>query len=760
MGDKQAVLEGTVERITFRNDENGYTVLRLRPDEDERAALKALPVTVVGHFAALSVGERLRVWGSWVHHPQYGRQLSVADFTVVAPETLEGIRRYLGSGLIHGIGPAFAERLVNHFGENTLHVIEHEPERLREVEGIGPKRAEAVAAGLKQQKAIQQVMVFLQGYGISTAYATRIYRVYGDGAVQTVRDNPYRLAQDVPGIGFTIADKIARSIGIAHDAPERLMAGIEYTLEDAAGRGHVLLTQAELLEQAAETLQLQVGAGESVESRLQPMVDGLVARRRVVQEAGDGGGDGGDDGDVLLYTPRLHRAETGLAAGLKRLLRSFMPLRVVGQDGLSGGVGSNTDAVVAESEKRTGLALSDEQREAVVSALDGGVFVLTGGPGTGKTTILRTLLACLEADGQRVELACPTGRAAQRLREATGRPAKTIHRLLEFGLVSGEGFRFQRNEQQPLTADTIIIDEASMVDLPLAYQLVRAVPDGARLILVGDVEQLPPVGPGYPLRDIIDSGVVPVARLTKVFRQAEQSLIVSNAHRMLRHEPLVLNRADGDFFFIECDDNDAVAETVRDLAVRRVPGFIEGDPVEDVQVLSPMRRSVTGVEYLNEVLQLALNPPSPGKPELRVGPLRLRQGDKVMQIRNNYDKGIFNGDVGRIRAVDEDEGTIVVRFPQPEGVQTVEYGSADADELVLAYCITVHKSQGSEYPAVIMPLTTQHYIMLQRHLLYTAVTRARQIVVIVGSRGALQMALDGLQEESRAGRLAERLREA
>lgn len=741
MKDKQAVLEGAVERIAFRNDDNGYTVLRLQPDDDTRHVLTAPAVTVVGHFPAVSVGERLRLWGEWVHHAQYGRQLSVTDFTVVAPATLEGIRRYLGSGLIHGIGPAFAERLVEQFGENTLHVIEYEPERLREVDGIGPKRAQAIAAGLRRQKAIQQVMVFLQGYGISAAYATRIYRAYGDQAVQNVRDNPYRLAADVPGIGFKIADNIARSLGIEQDAPQRLKAGVEYTLEEAAGRGHVHLTRPDLLEEAAITL----GTDAPV---LEPMLDELITGRRVVQ-----------DGD-FVYIPWLHRAETGLATGLRRLLNTFLPLRAVGDDpGQAGGSSAGAPATIADSERATGLSLSDEQRRAVMAALDGGVFVLTGGPGTGKTTILRTLLACLEAEGQTVELACPTGRAAQRLREATGRKARTIHRLLQFGPVPGEGFRFQRNEQQPLTADAIIIDEASMVDLPLAYQLVRAVPDGARLILVGDVEQLPPVGPGYPLRDIIDSDVVPVARLTQIFRQAEQSLIVSNAHRILRGEPLVLNRSDGDFFFIECDDNDKVADTVRQLALHRVPGFIDGDPVEDVQVLSPMRRSVTGVDYLNDVLQGALNPASAGKPELRVGPLRLRLGDKVMQTRNNYDKAIFNGDVGRIIAVDEEDGTVTVRFPQPEGPQTVAYGTADADELTLAYCITVHKSQGSEYPAVIMPLTTQHYVMLQRNLLYTAVTRARRIVVIVGSRRALQMALDGLNEEPRAGQLAERLRQ-
>lgn len=799
MEERRAAFDGIVERIAFRNDENGYTVLRMRP-EDEGDGVRALrepAVTAVGHFPAVSVGERLRLWGEWVHHAQYGRQLSVTDFTVVAPGTLEGIRRYLGSGLIHGIGPAFAERLVAHFGEDTLHVIEHEPQRLREVEGIGPRRAEAIRSGLQQQKAIQAIMVFLQGYGISPAFALRIYRVYGEGAAQTVRDNPYRLAADVPGIGFKTADNIARSLGVGPDAPERLAAGLLYTLEDAAGKGHVLVHRAALLELAAQTLGSPPSgpapspaseSGIGPEQLVEPL-DKLVAAGRIIDE------------DGLLYTPRLHRAEVGLAAGLRRLLDGFLPLRVVSLDagdgsddgfgsgdGIGAGVGGGTGAgsvtgmAGAGSAPQAasgavsgpgatlpspgdfggtsgpeGVALSPEQRAAVEEALNRGVFVITGGPGTGKTTILKALVARLEASGRRIELACPTGRAAQRLKEVTGRDARTIHRLLEFGPVEGEGFRFQRNENNPLKADAVIIDEASMVDLPLAWHLIRAVPTGAQLIFVGDVDQLPPVGPGYPLRDIIDSGVVPTARLTRIFRQAEQSLIVTNAHRMLRGEPLVLNRAEGDFFFIECDDNDEVASQVRDLALSRVPGHIGGDAVEDVQVLSPIRRSVTGVDHLNDVLQASLNPPSAGKAEWRAGPLRLRVGDKVMQTRNNYDKGVFNGDVGRVQSVDEEEGLVFVRYVQPDGVQVVEYGSGDADELTLAYCITVHKSQGSEYPAVIMPLTTQHYIMLQRHLLYTAVTRARRLVVLVGSRKALQMALDGINEEPRATLLKQRL---
>lgn len=822
MRDKQAVLEGTVERITFRNEENGYTVLRLMPsgrraDEADavgrdsftphaarQGALKprtsgpdatepravgqdsfelravgqnsfgphaSVPVTVVGRFPTVSVGEQLRLWGRWVQHPQYGRQFEMADFAVVAPSTLEGIRRYLGSGLIRGIGPALAERLVRKFGVDTLHVITETPERLQEVEGIGPRRAEAIAEGVRRQQAIQQVMVFLQGHGISTAYAARIYRIYGDDAVAKVRANPYRLATEIPGIGFKTADKIARSVGVDKDAPVRLAAGLEFVLQDAASRGHVCVPRDELLKHAAEIL-------EAAEAELDGVLDNLLAEKRLVAEAplsvggadadpgpglspsphaGAGSADPGPSpgpppgpGGELIYLPWLHRAEAGLAAGLRRLHEQFLPLRVVGGDVL-------TKRLIEQKERETGLRLSDEQRRAVMAALEHGVFVLTGGPGTGKTTILRMVLACLEEMGQKVELACPTGRAAQRLREATGKPARTIHRLLEFGKGDGEGFHFQRDEKRPLEADAVIIDEASMIDVPLAHHLVRAIAPGTRLILVGDVDQLPPVGPGCPLRDIIDSGVVPVARLTRIFRQAQQSLIVSNAHRILQGGELALNRSDGDFFLIEKEDPEEVAETVRELAVRRVPGFIKGDPVEDVQVLSPMRRTVTGVDYLNEVLQASLNPPSEGKPELRMGGWRLRVGDKVMQTRNNYDKAVFNGDVGRVEDIDEETGEVWVRFPQPEGPELVRYEAAEADELTLAYCITVHKSQGSEYPAVILPLTTQHYMMLQRNLLYTAVTRAKRLVVIVGSRRALRMALDGVSDEPRLSRLAQRL---
>ncbi|MBO8142107.1 MAG: ATP-dependent RecD-like DNA helicase [Firmicutes bacterium] len=731
MEDKQALVEGVVERITFRNDASGYTVARLAADADPAQPGVGRAITIVGRFPSLSVGERLRAWGQWVNHPEFGRQLAVEDYSVAEPATVDGIRRYLGSGLIRGIGPATADRLVRQFGLDTLRVIAKEPERLQEVEGIGPQRARAIAEGYRRQKAIHQVMVFLQGHGISPALAARIYRAYGDEAIQRIRANPYRLAADIPGVGFKTADRIARTLGLSARAPQRLSAGVLHALEQVASRGHVYLLRDQLIRDAAQHL--------SVEPEdLNGTLERLSAENRVVVD------------EERVYLAGLYRAEAGLARALARLWAGEAARRLFSGQ-------SDWEAVLARAERETGIALSSEQREAVRAGLRSGVLVLTGGPGTGKTTILRVLLTCLERAGLRVELASPTGRAAQRLREATGRQARTVHRLLEFGISPGEGFRFQRHEERPVDADAVIVDEASMVDLPLAYSLVRALAPGTRLVLVGDADQLPPVGPGYPLRDIIRSKVVPVVRLTRIYRQAEQSLIVTNAHRILKGEPLAFNRSGGDFFFIECDDPEQAAATVVELGSRRLPAYLGCDPVEDIQVLSPMRRFAAGADRLNSLLKAALNPR--GLDAASGTAARLSPGDKVMQVRNNYDKSVFNGDIGRVVDVDPETGSVWVRFQQPDGPQEVEYAGDETDELALAYCITVHKSQGSEYPAVVIPLLTQHYMMLKRNLLYTAVTRARRMVVIVGSRRALELALAGAREETRASRLSERLRE-
>ena len=704
-------LKGVIDHITFQNPENGYTIARLRPEGEGE------PVTVVGTMA-VSAGESVELEGNWDRHPRFGRQLQVESCIPAYPATAEGIERYLGSGLIKGIGPVMAGRIVARFGKSSLEVIDSRPRRLLEIEGLGEKRVRAIAEAWKEQRRIRDVMVFLQSHGVGTGHAVRIYQQYGDEAIHSVRQDPYRLQRDVRGIGFQTADRIAGDLGVSRDAPERVRAGIRYLLEEAADEGHLFLPLEELASAAAELLGVDPGR----------FPDALSALR--------------DSGDVVVereacYPAPLHRAERGVALALQRLIASRGPVLTP----------------AAEAGEAAPAELGRDQQFALRQVGEGKVLVVTGGPGTGKTTITRQIVRRLEAAGLRVALCSPTGRAARRLSEATGREARTIHRLLEFAPREG-GFR--RGRDLPIEAEAVIVDESSMIDIHLMNALLRAVPDAARLVLVGDADQLPSVGPGNVLGDIIDSGVVPVARLRHIYRQAGDNLIVGNAHRINGGEwPRIDNRADSGFYFVEEDDPARAAERLLDLVARRLPQGRDLDPMRQIQVLTPMYRGETGAVQLNRRLQERLNP---GRKAHAIGDRELREGDRVMQVRNNYDKGVFNGDLGRIGRLETGEDSFAEVVFDDGGVQ--RYELAELDQLSMAYAISIHRSQGSEFPAVVLPLTTQHYPMLQRNLLYTAVTRARELFVLIGSRRALKRAIENDRPARRNTNLAARLRKA
>ncbi|MCS6842831.1 MAG: ATP-dependent RecD-like DNA helicase [Caldilineales bacterium] len=730
-------LEGVIERITYHNEENGYTVAWLAPEGREPESA----VPVVGHMLGINVGECVRLTGEWTVHKQYGRQFKVETFALKLPATVVGIEKYLGSGLVRGVGPVTAKRIVRKFGLDTLRVIDEEPERLREVLGVGPKRVAQIKAAWHAQRQIREVMVFLQGLAISPSLAVRIYKQYGDSAMAVVRNDPYRLAREVDGIGFVTADKIARSLGIAADAPERVAAGVAYALSQKADEGHVYVPQAELVKAAAELLGvpplLAANAIEALRQQEQVHVEPLPAPANGRLAAAE---------ERAVYLLPFYRGEIGVAGRLRRLLEAPADRLAVFQR-------FDWPQALAAVQRETRLALTPRQAEAVRTALTRPITVLTGGPGTGKTTCMRTVIRLLEAARCRYALASPTGRAAKRLSEATGRPAKTIHRLLEAG-VQGGGLAFQRNEANPLDVDMVIVDEASMLDLLLANHLLKAIPPGAHLLLVGDIDQLPPVGAGNVLRDVIESGAAAVVRLDVIFRQAEGSFIIENAHRINQGRmPEWSPERSRDFFLFQTDDPDRAAELVVEIVQERIPRKF-GIPPEEVQVLSPMHRGAVGVGALNERLQQALNPPAAHKPERRVGGRVFRLGDRVLQVRNNYDKEVFNGDLGRIVALDLEEQTLAVRFDD----RTVTYDFLELDELVHAFAMSVHKAQGSEFPAVVIPLLTQHYMMLQRNLLYTAVTRAKQLVVLVGTPRAVAIAVHNNRIASRYSGLAERLR--
>ena len=686
------------------------------------------PVTVVGNLFAVHPGETLKLTGRWVNSRKFGRQFKAETCLPVLPATLTGIEKYLGSGLIKGIGPVMARRLTQKFGLRTLEIIEEEPEKLLAVEGIGPVRVEKIKKAWAGQKEIKEVILFLQGHGVSTTYAVKIYKAYGNNAVTLLRENPYRLATDISGIGFKTADKIAKNLGVPQDSPLRTQAGILFLLWEAAEEGHVFLPAEELVERAAQVLEVDAGL---VRGALEELGKG----DRVVVED-DPGGAG--EGNQAVYLRPLWAAEEKVAERLFRLSRAPAARPAV-----------DPEKAAAWVQEVNALTLAENQKEALKKALTEKVLVITGGPGTGKTTLVKSILKIMEAKKQKVVLASPTGRAAKRLSEVTGREAKTIHRLLEYRPLEG---RFARNEENPLEADLVIVDETSMVDVLLMNHLLKAVPLSAALILVGDADQLPSVGPGNVLKDIIASGAVATVALTEIFRQAGRSMIVVNAHRVNRGEFPVLKKEKGlDFYFLEKKEPEEAVQEIKELVARKIPAAFGFRPVEDIQVLSPLRKGAAGVERLNQELQALLNPR--GREVGRAGRI-FRVDDKVMQIRNNYEKDVYNGDIGRIVQVDAEEQEVWVQFED----RRVSYDYADLDELVLAYAISVHKSQGSEYPAVVLPLLTQHYVMLQRNLLYTAITRAKKLLVIVGDKKALAMAVKNARLQKRYTGLRHRLK--
>ncbi|MFJ9851603.1 ATP-dependent RecD-like DNA helicase [Streptomyces sp. NPDC101150] len=727
-----SVVEGVLERITYANEENGYTVARV---DTGRGAGDLL--TVVGALLGAQPGESLRMEGRWGSHPQYGKQFTVENYTTILPATIQGIRRYLGSGLIKGIGPRIADRIVEHFGTDTLDVIEERPERLIEVPGLGPKRTKMIGAAWEEQKAIKEVMVFLQGVGVSTSIAVRIYKKYGDASISVVRNEPYRLAADVWGIGFLTADRIAQSVGIPHDSPDRVKAGLQYALSQSTDQGHCFLPEERLIADAVKLLQVDTGLVIDCLGELADDPEGVV-RERVPDKDGEP--------VTAVYLVPFHRAEISLAGRLTRLLRTD-------EDRMPAFGDVDWDKALAWLARRTGAELAPEQQAAVRLALTRKVAVLTGGPGCGKSFTVRSVVELARAKKAKVVLAAPTGRAAKRLSELTGADASTVHRLLELKPGGDAAYDADR----PLDADLVVVDEASMLDLLLANKLIKAVPPGAHLLLVGDVDQLPSVGAGEVLRDLLaESGPVPSVRLTRIFRQAQQSGVVTNAHRINSGVP-PLTTGLKDFFLFAEEDTEAAGRLTVEVAARRIPEKFGLDPRRDVQVLAPMHRGPAGAGALNGLLQQAVTPARPDLPERRFGGRVFRVGDKVTQIRNNYDKGrngVFNGTVGVVTDLSIDDQRLTVRTDEDE---EVPYDFDELDELAHAYAVTIHRSQGSEYPAVVIPVTIGAWMMLQRNLLYTAVTRAKRLVVLVGSRKALGQAVRTVSAGRRCTALDHRL---
>ncbi len=709
------VLRGLVERVTFHTEETGYCILKVLPDK------KRDIITLVGRAPRVVAGERFEAEGHWVDDPTFGPQFRADMLRLSPPDSAEGMERYLGSGLIEGIGPAYAKRLIERFGPKVFDIIEHESAKLETVEGIGKKRRQEIRASWMSQKTVHAIMLFLHQHGIGTARAQRIYKTYGEESLEMLRANPYRLAVDIRGIGFKTADDIATKMGIAADAPERLRAGLLHTLEEAAGAGHCCLPRHLLIEHAVKILNAPAAL-------LEPQVEALIAEEQLTAHA------------AMIYLPYLRSAEVSIARSVRLLASS--PASYPDMDAAK---------AIPWAEERTGKTLAESQRRCVEAALTSRVLIITGGPGVGKTTILNTVLTIVRAKEVRVVLAAPTGRASKRMSESTGIEAKTLHRLLEY---QGEG-QWGRSRSKPLTGDLFVIDECSMIDAPLMAQFLGALPHGAHLLLVGDADQLPSVGPGMVLGDLIASGVVPCVRLTEIFRQAADSRIILSAHDInAGHVPDLKPHRDSDFFFLDHPDPEDIRRTLVELVKTRLPAKYGFDAAADIQVLTPMNGNSLGTRALNASLQAALNPPNEIKYEIDRFGITYRVGDKVIQTHNNYDKEVFNGDIGFITAIETEPLKVRVRF---DASRVVEYEPGELDELQLAYALTIHKSQGSEFPCVVIPVSMQHFVLLERSLIYTAVTRARRLVVIIGDPKALTLAVKKQETRKRHTGLREEL---
>ncbi len=723
-------LTGQIERVTYNDAESGYAVLRI--------AVKGYPdlVTAVGTIASPAVGEVLNMRGVWIEHPKFGSQFKIMEYKSFAPSSVKGMEKYLGSGLIKGIGPSIAEKIVSLFGADAFEILDSHPERLIEIEGVGEKKAAAIQEAWLEQREVRGVMLFLQSHGIGTGYALRVFRHYGSASVRVLEENPYRLAIDIFGIGFMTADKIASGMGFSRESPLRIRAGVLHVMNELTREGHVFVPVEELTASAAEILSV---SSEVVEKGIE---DARLNQELIIEWYTDA--DKKDD--CAVYLPAFHYAEVHSAKNLCSILSS--PFN---------GQYADPEVVIPWVQRELGISFAGRQTEALKTALSSQVMVITGGPGTGKTTLIKAIMKIRSARGFKIMLAAPTGRAAKRMTEATGHEAKTIHRMLEYTGSTMSGGDFMRNETNPLDCDLLVVDEASMIDQVLFHHLLKAVPKGSSVIFVGDVDQLPSVGPGNVLKDIIDSGVCPVVHLNEIYRQSRESMIVVNAHRINSGEmPFLDERGEvsslSDFYFIEESDPDKALEIIKRLVTLRMPQKFGLDPVRDIQVLTPMHRGSVGTARLNLELREALNT-CQGSKVLRMG-RTLQEGDKVMQIRNNYEKDVYNGDIGTVVRIDGEESRVIVEMDSGR----VSYDFSELDELTHAYAVSIHKSQGSEYPAVVIPIMTQHYMMLQRNLLYTGITRGKKLVVVIGTRKAVAIAVKNDKTRKRYTRLAERLK--